>query len=360
MVSRISAYGHRIYTVKKHAIIPIFIPHLGCPHKCVFCNQSLITARKAPVSESDVRTVIDTYLSTLGALNASEIEIAFYGGSFTGIPVALRTEYLKIAKSYIDAGRAGGIHLSTRPDYISEEILDNLAVYGVKCIELGVQSFDDRVLSAAKRGHDADTVRRSSQMIKEYGFNLGIQLMIGLPCDSYESCVYSAEETVRLAPELVRLYPTLVIDNTELYDMYVCGSYISLTQDEAVTTTAAMYRILRGAGITIMRVGLKSTDIISSGTMSRINGGTYHPAFRQLVEGRIAYEDISAMLPPPQRRENPLKVDVFSSPSWFSCMIGNGQVNKKRFAAERPDLSIKYMTDKNLPPGQFIVTLKKQ
>ena len=273
--------------MKKHAIIPIFIPHRGCPNDCVFCNQRKITAHQTPVLTEDIHTTVETWLSTLEPRHMETIELAFFGGSFTGIPMEEQTAFLQVAKSYKDTGRIHQIHLSTRPDYISREILDNLKCWGVDVIELGVQSFDEDVLRASGRGHDASCVYESSRLIQEYGFTLGIQLMIGLPGDAMEKDIYSAQETVKIGPSIARLYPTVVIRDTALYDMYLSGAYTPMAEEDAVERTKAMYQILDAAGINIIRVGLKSSDIIAD-TDQAIAPGTFHPAFRQLVEGAIA------------------------------------------------------------------------
>lgn len=365
--------------MKKHAIIPIFIPHRGCPNDCVFCNQRKITARTTAPTADEVKNTIDTWLTTLGEVPT--VEIAFYGGSFTGLELEEQSSYLAIAKEYKDRGLIDKIHLSTRPDYIDRDILDNLKAYSVDTIELGVQSFDDEVLRKSNRGHTSASVYEAVSLIKEYGFEFGIQLMIGLPGDSLETCIYSAEETVKLKPSLTRLYPTIVIDDTELLEMYERGEYQPLSREEAVTRTAAMYKILDEAGITIMRVGLKSTDIIGEG--GSINGGTYHPAFRQLVEGRIARDEIEPQLDRivdeiRERREKSgelianhlqgkglvnesfshqrlsrVKVDIFSSPKWFSNAVGNGGENKTYFEEKYPELSIKFRVDDSLEAAQF-------
>ena len=385
--------------MKKHAIIPIFIPHLGCPCHCVFCNQQKITARTKAVSTEEVRETVERYLSTLGDLDPKEIEIAFYGGSFTAIPIDKQTAYLKVANEYIDQGKVSSLHISTRPDCIDEEILENLRRHKVSTIELGVQSFSDEVLRLSKRGHDSEIAKAAAKLIKARGFKLGIQLMIGLPGDSLERCIYSARETVALAPELARLYPTLVIDGTELYDMYEDGSYEALSKEEALLRTKEMYKILHKAGINIMRVGLKSTDIIGGSDLSAVNGGTYHPAFRQLVEGEIAYEALKEQLDALMKKtdgmgpahvpnidgtglagasdsnssgftsttsssyanETPkpkLKVDIFSNPQSFSNMIGNCGINKERLGAEYPHFDIKYRTDNTLARDIYIAELK--
>lgn len=269
--------------MKKHAIIPVFISHRGCPNDCVFCNQKRITAREGDVTPEDVGNIIEQWLTTLGGVET--VEVSFYGGSFTGLPMEEQTAFLKVAKEYKDAGRIDAIHLSTRPDYISRDILDNLKAFSVDVIELGVQSFDDKVLTASGRGHNAACVYEACELIKSYGFTLGIQLMIGLPGDSLESCVYSAGEAVRIGPALARLYPTVTLHDTALYDMYLAGEYVPLDEETAVERTTAMYEILDNAGISIIRVGLKSSDIIGEEI-------GFHPAFRQLVEGRIARKRI--------------------------------------------------------------------
>ena len=273
--------------MKKHAIIPIFISHRGCPNDCVFCNQKKITAREGDVGPEDVRNTIEQWLTTLG--DVETVEVSFYGGSFTGIPMDQQTEFLKIAKEYKDSGRIDAIHLSTRPDYISVPILDNLRAYSVDVIELGVQSFSDDVLKASGRGHDAACVYKACDLIKSYGFTLGIQLMIGLPGDSEETCRYSALETVKIGPAIARLYPTVTIGGTELYSMMERGEYAPLSLGEAVRRTKIMYEILEEAGINIIRVGLKASEIME-------NEIGFHPAFRQLVESEIAKDRISAQL----------------------------------------------------------------
>ncbi len=337
--------------MKKHAIIPVFIPHQGCPNDCVFCNQKAITARQPDVSLDEVRNTIETWLSTLTDREGMEtIEIAFFGGSFTGIPMQQQSEYLALACEYKEKGLINKIHLSTRPDYIDNDILDNLKNYKVDVIELGVQSFDEDVLQAAGRGHDSKCVYKACELIKSYGFELGIQLMIGLPGDSLEKCIYSAQETVRIGPSIARLYPTIVIDDTELMKMYRRGDYTPLTTEEAVVITKEMYNILTDAGINIIRVGLKSSDLIKED--GKIQGTTFHPAFRQLVEGAIARDKMEALL-----KENfPEKTDpcwdpftskevcFYSNNKWFSAMIGHKGCNKKYFEDKFPQLDFKYKT----------------
>lgn len=344
--------------MKKHAIIPVFIPHLGCPHSCIFCNQNQITARHKTPSKDEVISFVDTWLTTLH--DVETVEIAFYGGSFTAIPTEMQNDYLEIAKTYKDRGLINKIHLSTRPDAIDDSILDNLKNYSVDTVELGVQSFDDDVLKLSKRGHDSRAVYKACKMIKERDLELGIQLMIGLPGDSVESCIYSAEETVKISPQLARLYPTIILPETELLDLYMSGAYTPLTREDAVTRTAKMYEILYGAGIYIMRVGLKSTDIINSENLGKINRGTYHPAFRQLVEDEIAREKIIPLLNDickthiDTSKDKTCDVILKSSSLWASSMAGHNGENRKYFKDKFPNLKLHFAVDKNLPQGEFL------
>ena len=337
--------------MKTHAIIPIFIPHQGCPNDCVFCNQKKITAKQSPVTPAQVTDTIETYLSTLKDMDLETLEIAFFGGSFTAIPIEEQIQYLAIAKEYKDKGIVDKIHLSTRPDCIDREILDNLKAYGVDVIELGVQSFDEDVLKASNRGHDSKVVYESCELIKEYGFTLGIQLMIGLPEDTTEKAIYSAKETVKIAPEIARLYPTVVIEDTELFEMAKAGTYTPLSQEEAVARTKIMYEILDEAGINIIRVGLKSSDIINED--GDIAKGTFHPAFRQLVEGQIAREIIDEKV---ERINGPKEsITIYANSKWISNAAGNGACNRKYWQQKYPMTEFSFKVDDSLGNKEFRV-----
>jgi len=325
----------------------VFISHRGCPNDCVFCNQKKITARSGDVTPEDARRTIEEHLSTLSRMNLETIEIAFFGGSFTGIPMEDQKAFLAIAKEYKDAGKVQAIHLSTRPDYISREILDNLKAYSVDVIELGVQSLDDEVLTLSGRGHRAQVVYESAALIKEYGFTLGIQLMIGLPGDSLEKCIFSAEETVKIGPQIARLYPTVVIEDTALYDQYLSGEYQPLDEEDAIIRTKAMYEILEKAGINIIRVGLKSSDIMT-------DQPAFHPAFRQLVESRIARERIESQIndlypgiadPFNDRWQFCPLALVVSNEKCYNNMFGHKGANREYFAQKYPGLNLRYAKD---------------
>lgn len=339
--------------MKKHAIIPVFIPHIGCGHSCVFCNQNVITARSCMPSVDDVKNTIETWLGTLKSRGLETIEVSFFGGSFTGIPMDEQKRYLKVAFAYKQAGFIDKIHMSTRPDYISREILDMLREYTVDTIELGVQSFDDHVLSLCKRGHTANDVYVACDLIKEYGIELGIQLMIGLPGDTKEKAIKSAKKAAAIRPSLARLYPTVVLPDTELAVMLKDGRYSPLEESETINITKEMYKILMAAGINIMRVGLKSTDLVTSDSDL---AGSYHPAFRQIVEGEICKEkmlDLLCQIDVSHSGKRQTNVVFRSNEKWFPPMIGHKACNKKFFAKEFPELSISYEDDIDLKDGEI-------
>ncbi len=349
--------------MKKHAIIPIFIPHSGCNNDCVFCNQRIITARTKPILPSNVTDIIEAYLKTIRNTTVETVEVAFFGGSFTGIPLDEQTAFLNIAQKYKADGKIDKIHLSTRPDYISEEILDNLKAHNVDVIELGVQSFDQEVLKLSKRGHLVSDVYKACELIKAYGFTLGIQLMIGLPGDTMAKSIESAKKAAKLKPDLARLYPTVVLEDTELARMYKAGKYEPFTEETAVQTCKEMYKILVNSGITVMRVGLKSTDLV---TNESDLGSGYHPAFRQLVEGEIAKEQIIAQITAltalnnktstkGKMQANKMSVSFASNPKTFSNLIGHKAVNKKFFGEKFPMLDITYISDDDIPVGKYLV-----
>lgn len=264
----------------KHFTIPIFIPEVACPFQCVFCDQRKISGSiKAPDLE-DVDKTIQSYLSTLPT-EKSEIEIGFFGGNFTGIPEADQRDFLKIAQKYVDSERVHSIRLSTRPDYISDKILSLLKEFSVKTIELGAQSMDEGVLIKSGRGHTVQDIVDSSKLIREAGFNLGLQVMLGLPGDTQEKCSETAKQIVALQPQDIRIYPTLVIKGTELAELFKTGKYEPLSMETAVLWAKDMYRFFETAGLNIIRVGLHPSEELTDS--KSLLAGPYHQSFRELV-----------------------------------------------------------------------------
>ena len=264
----------------KFKIIPIFVPHKGCPHQCSFCNQRHITGQLEEMTPEKVREIIETYLKTIDT-EKYRTEIAFYGGSFTAIDIEYQTSLLKIAYEYMQNNDVKGIRLSTRPDYIDKAILDNLKEYGVTEIELGVQSMCNHVLAANNRGHIDEDVVNAVKLIRQYDFSLGLQQMTGLYKDSDEADIYTARKICDLKPDFVRIYPTLVFNNTDLADYFKNGLYMPHTLDHAVTLCKKLKEIYDENNIKIIRLGLLMSD---DEAKNNYLSGPYHPRFRELVE----------------------------------------------------------------------------
>lgn len=275
---------------KKHYIIPIFISHSGCPHQCVFCNQDKIARSLIKeVTGEEVRETIEEYLKTIDK-NNSLIEISFFGGTFTAINIDKQKEYLSVAKEYKEKGLIHKIRMSTRPDAISKEILTYLKEFDVDIIELGVQSLDNMVLKLSGRGHSVNDVEVASKLIKEFKITLGHQIMPGLPGSNYEKDIKSAIDSIKMKPDICRIYPSLVIKETPMEQMYYKGTYKPYTVDEAIEVSKAMYTLYKDAGINIIRVGLQPTDTITLG--KDVVAGPFHPSFRELVEGSLIIDSI--------------------------------------------------------------------
>ncbi|MBO4220639.1 MAG: radical SAM protein [Clostridia bacterium] len=277
--------------MKEHVNIPVFIPHLGCPNLCVFCNQRYISGCER-FDPSGVRSLIDTALSTVR--EGQKAQIAFFGGSFTGIGTELMTSLLDTAQSFISEGRADSIRLSTRPDYISEEILTVLSRYSVRTVELGIQSMSDKVLLSSKRGHTADDSESAAALIKDFGFEFVSQLMIGLPSSSPEDEIMSAKKCCEMGADAARIYPTVVFRDSELCDMTVRGEYEPLTLEQAVERTRNVYGIFCENGVPCIRIGLCSSDGVSSD--DKYYAGPNHPAIREMVENSMYFDSISKAL----------------------------------------------------------------
>lgn len=269
---------------KRYYIIPIFVAHKGCPHNCIFCNQKKITNEINEITPEFVEEQISLYLSTMDRKN-SYVELSFFGGSFTGIPLDYQNRLLKPALNALNNNKIDNIRLSTRPDYINEKILKNLKENKVGVIELGVQSMDSEVLKISERGHTKEDVIASSILIKKFGFKLGLQMMVGLPGDNEEKDLYTADEIIRLSPDFVRIYPALVIKDTYMEYMYNNGLYEPLSVDDCILICKKLYIKFMKNNIPIIRIGLQTTDNINVG--KDVISGPFHPAIRELIESSI-------------------------------------------------------------------------
>lgn len=279
--------------MKKQYIIPIFVPHLGCPNDCIFCNQKSISGQKSNMTKEKAKEIIENYLQSIDKENA-QIEIAFFGGSFTAIEVKRQEELLEVASEFVKNGEVESIRISTRPDAIDKETLKRLKKYKVKTIELGVQTSNDYILKRINRGHTFEDVKKSARLIRWYGFRLGVQMMVGLPESTTIDEINTAKELIKLKPKMVRIYPVLVIKNTPLEKELKEEKYKPLTVVQAVEACKEIVRLFHAKNIDIIRIGLQPTEEISApGTeKSEVVAGPYHPAFRQLVESAMWYDAI--------------------------------------------------------------------
>jgi histone acetyltransferase (RNA polymerase elongator complex component) len=268
--------------MKKHANIPIFVPHVGCPNDCVFCNQRTISG-KSEFRKESVEEEIENALKTLDGFEG-EKQIAFFGGSFTGIERSLMTSLLETAKRYIDCGAVSSVRLSTRPDYISGEILDILSYYGVSNIELGIQSMNDEVLMKNRRGHTSDASRKAMSLIVERGFSLTGQMMTGMYGSSAKDEIFTAEEIVKYGAESARIYPTVTFKETLLERYLNEGLYIPLTLEETIERGAGVYRVFEKNGVRVIRIGLQSSEGLHS---DKVVAGEYRDALGEMILSRV-------------------------------------------------------------------------
>ncbi len=317
--------------------IPIFVPHKGCPFDCVFCNQKRITGHIKSVTPDEVTDTIETYLKTI---RSGSVEAAFFGGSFTGIPIEEQSALMARVQPYIEAGRIDGIRLSTRPDYIDRSILDNLKKYNVTTIELGVQSLVPQVLAAANRGHSPEQVEAAVSMIREYGFSLGLQMMTGLPEDTPERSIYTAERIIALGPDCVRIYPTLTIKDTALEVLYNRGEYVPQTLSEAVELSKRLLLMFEAAGIDVIRIGLQPTDEINEG--ASVVAGPFHASFGELVESAVYYDIAAGGLSGMTGR-----VELYVNPREISKLCGNRRANIIKLEKEF-NINVKVKGDNSL------------
>ena len=264
------------------SIIPVFVPHWGCPHACVFCNQRSITGQRKNATAEDVQQAIMTAAAFLP--KGEKRQLAFYGGSFTAIPAKEQEVLLEAAQPYLARGEISSIRLSTRPDAIDEETLARLRRFGVETVELGAQSMDEEVLRLAGRGHTAADVERASRLIREAGFSLVLQMMTGLPGDTPEKDLETARRLIACKPDGVRIYPTVIVRGTALYELWRAGKYREHTVEDAVEICARLLPLFERAGIEVLRVGLNPTEELSGGEAA---AGAYHPALGELVRSRI-------------------------------------------------------------------------
>ncbi len=306
-------------------IVPFFISHGGCPHSCLFCDQRRISGSTGELpSPEEIREKIRLYLDSSAR---ESVEVAFYGGSFTMLPLHRQRGLLAPLQPLLDSGRLSAIRLSTRPDAIDPVTIALLRELRVTLVELGVQSMDDEVLAASGRGHNAAHTVAAFSMLTAAGIAVGGQLMPGLPGDTPSGALRSLRALLKLNPACLRIYPTVVVEGTELARLYSSGDYSPLSLDAAVSLGARLLHTALGAAVPVIRMGLQATDLLSG--PRGVVAGPYHPAFRQLVESELCYDLLLKLL-----HQRVGEVTVGAHPSWLSTVIGQNGATRNRLKAQ--------------------------
>lgn len=347
MFSKISGYSLYFVMKKiKHSNIPIFLPELSCPHQCVFCNQKKISGRTNIPSPSEINEIIEQHLNTMN--DGREINIAFFGGSFTGLEPELQEMYLKTAHSFIKEKRIDGIRLSTRPDYINKDILDLLKRYNVTTIELGAQSTDDEVLLKSGRGHKYEDIKKASGLILDYKIELCLQMMIGLPGDTFEKSKQTAKDIVALGTSSTRIYPTLVVKDTALEKLYNKKLYKPLMLNEAVEWTKELLKIFIKNNIKILRMGLHPSEELIEGYS--LVAGPANNSFKEIVVTELFREKIMNSVLTGEYRE----CIISANSRFINYAVGYKRKNKIELTKNK--LNYKFLTDNNLKDYEINVS----
>ncbi len=340
-------------------VIPYFIPHQGCPHQCIFCNQSIITAQNNK-SVYDLDRVIQKYLAFKG--NRSRVELAFFGGNFLGLPVQDIKTLLDRVRPYLEKGLIHGLRCSTRPDTITEERLNLVTPYGLGLVELGVQSMDNKVLGQAGRGHTREDTLRAVKQLQEASIQVGVQVMAGLPGDTRSAALETVQVLAALKPDLARIYPVLVLAGSRLARWYETGRYAPLTLDRAVDQVKDMAKVFNAAGVPVVRMGLQASEMMDDA--SQVLAGPWHPAFGHLVFAALMFEraceQIDSLVDPLVDRvlekESAVKIALTVHPRSISRLQGNKKNNLEKLSRRYPGRSFSIQTCDKTGPDQVVAT----
>lgn len=338
-------------------IIPIFVPHLGCPNECTFCNQRSISGQINNITIEEVREIVEKFLKSFKD-ETIEKEIAFFGGSFTAIDIELQEELLKVGYEYIEKGKVSSLRVSTRPDCIDKKKLKLLKKYGVKVIELGVQSSNDYILKKCKRGHNFSDVKKASKLIRRFGFTLGHQMMVGLPESTRLDEMKTAKDLAKLKPKIIRIYPVLVIKNTELEKEYISKEYEPIYLNQAVEICKELFYFFTKKNIKVIRMGLQNTDIISNpkNINSQVIAGPYHEAFGQLVMDSIWYDKILEKVK--KFNTKVIQIELEINPEDINNAIGHKKENLNKLK-NTYDLDVLIKQNNNIKKGKFNIKILK-
>lgn len=329
---------------KKHINIPIFLPNLACPHQCIFCNQNHISSQDHIPTPFDAQKIIERNLTTISS--GCDVQVAFFGGSFTCLSTDTQISYLNVVQPFIKKQQVSSIRISTRPDYISEETLSILKKYHVADIELGAQSTNDEVLRKSGRGHTRNAIERASKLINSYGFNLGLQMMLGLPGDTYETALQTAQDIIQFGAKSTRIYPTLVVTDTPLAKLYTQGKYKPLSLDEALLWSKDIYQLFLQNGITILKVGLHPNEDFSS--KKHLVAGPYHQSFKELLYTKIWNDNLQVLMKDNQKEKD---IVIFVNAAEINNAVGYNSKNKQTL--QKYYKNVQFTIDNTLQDYEF-------
>jgi histone acetyltransferase (RNA polymerase elongator complex component) len=332
----------------RHYNIPIFIPELACPNQCVYCNQRRITGHDKPPDVGDIKDIVKAYLATMQDKDRY-VELAFFGGNFTGLPISMQRAYLNEASSLLAAGTINGIRLSTRPDYINQEVLDLLVKHHVSSVELGAQSLDDEVLKLSERGHTAKDVEAASMMIRNANIDLVLQMMIGLPGDTLEKSMYTARKILEFGAVATRIYPALVIKGTHLEKLMLRGEYHPLSLEETILQCKELLSFFESNNIAILRLGLHPSEGLISGC--EMAAGPFHPALKELVMTSLWEDALSTLLSDENKKNQEKQLTITVAPSQLNAAIGHTASN--RILLEKSFKKVVFKSDSKLIGREF-------
>lgn len=334
-------------------IVPVFLPLAGCPNRCVYCDQHTITGTHQSHPDPLVLAQgVRRFLAHRGS-RRGPTQVAFYGGTFLNLPASRIRQLLDMANGFVQQGAAAGLRFSTRPDSVRPETLAQLADYPVQTVELGVQSMDDNVLAQARRGHDAQATRTAVARLRKAGYEIGLQMMIGLPGDTAQGALATAQAIVALQPDFVRIYPTLVLPGSALADDFRAGRYRPLSLDASVALTCRLLQLFTARGIRVARMGLPA-EIRPVDARSWL-AGPHHPAFGELVYSRLYLALAAAAIASAPRRGNRARLRIH--PKRVSALTGQNRCNiiqlQQRFDLRRIDIA----TEAHLPLNRLEVDM---
>jgi len=333
-------------------IIPVFIPHSGCPHQCSFCNQSIITSQKNPFPDpKEIETTIQQYLAYKG--KRSRVELAFFGGNFLGLFSRDIVRLLEQIRPYIENQTIHGIRCSTRPDTITEQRLDLVQPYGVSLVELGIQSMDDRVLKKANRGHTSADSVHAVALLKDRGIQVGAQVMAGLPGDTRSKLLQSTRQVAALGPDVARIYPLMVLQGSLLARLYKKGKYTPLSLDNGIQLVKEMYQIFEQANVTVIRMGLQASEMMEDQNM--VLAGPWHPAFGHLVLSALFYDHVCEKIETSVMAVRQNRVVLIVHPRSESRLRGDKNQNLEKLGKQYPGILFSIKTNDALIPGEVVV-----